>query len=50
MGMTRWHIRVIIIYYLGDYEPFQLLCPVTYNFVAVDERVWGIVKKIVKEG
>lgn len=40
----------MLLNYLGDYEPFQLLCPVTYNFVTVDERVWKIVDRIVKEG
>jgi len=35
--------------YKGDYGPFQLLCPITYNFVTVDERVYGIINKIIKE-
>ena len=41
-----------IVFYIkiGDYEPFQLLCPITYNFVTVDERVWKIVDRVVKEG
>ena len=39
-----------VIKYLGDYGPFQLLCPITYNFITVDDRVWQILNKVVKQG
>ncbi len=47
---TRWHIKVIVCDIQGDYAPFQLLCPISYNFVTVDERVWEIVENVTKKG
>jgi hypothetical protein len=32
---------------IGDYTPFELLCPITYNFVKVDDRVKDILNKIL---
>lgn len=50
MIIKKWPTKVnFFIYLLGDYGPFQLLCPITYNFVTVDERVYGIINKIIKE-
>jgi len=50
MIMIKWAIKVTCYLNSGDYAPYQLLCPITYNFVTVDDRVKEIINKVVREG